>query len=291
MADKTSDEKRKKFEEALERLRNTPASGELFRDPIKAPPEIAGSVIVEDPADIQIARYLLTDTARNIFQKIDTMSAVADEMRGKKIKFLNAALLYGESGTGKTQFCRYVAHEMELPFVLINLATIRSSYIGGTNQTLDRIFAFVRKTPCVFVMDELDSLAARRGSESGWSSANESDRIVTALIQLLDRLPNEVIIMAATNRDDILDEAIVRRFRIREEFKKLTSEEAMRMAFDYLTDCKIEFTDDVLKMFAGSTWNPSTVENIITDSIAEHLITKEPFRLIMPERLKGEANG
>lgn len=280
---KSEQDKDKAFNEALERLKKAPVV--TRREPVKLPSDLSDLLYLEDPPNIQTERYFVTDRADEIYNKIDTLSAVAGQMKQKNIKFLNSALLYGESGTGKTQFGRYVASKMDLPFVFINLSTIRGGIMGQTSYQLDKVFKYIRKTSCVFMMDELDTIAGKRGGEMG-SLSGESDRIVTSIIQLMDSLGNDVILLAATNRMDTIDDAVVRRFRIREEFKRLSGDEAVKMALKYLIDCEIKFNAEDLNVFSSSPWNPSTIENILVDSIADHLINGTPFKL-----LRGGING
>lgn len=271
-------EKDKAFKEALERLKQAPV--DTRREPVKLPSYLSDLLYLEDPPNIQPERYFVTERAEEIFSKIDTLNAVAGQMKQKNIKFLNSVLLYGESGTGKTQFGRYVASKMDLPFVFINLSTIRNGVMGETSRQIDKVFKYISKTSCVFMMDELDTIAGRRGGEYG-SLSGESDRIVTSIIQLMDCVGNDVIMLAATNRMEIIDDAVVRRFRVREEFRRLSGKEAVKMALKYLIDCEIQFEAEDLNVFASGSWNPSTIENILVDSIADHLINGTAFKLLM----------
>ncbi len=127
-----------------------------------------------------------------------------------------AILLEGPPGTGKTTFAKAVAHEIRQPFALINVARLVNCYVGETGKNIDRVFAFLRdyaeKNNCgvTVFFDEFDEIAKRRGSDDKVSEA-----AVPALLRNLDgvRTNKAFLILANTNRKDMLDPAIAERFR------------------------------------------------------------------------------
>jgi len=127
-----------------------------------------------------------------------------------------AVLLEGPPGTGKTTFAKAVAKEINQPFALINVAALVNCYVGETGKNIDKVFAYLRnyveehKCGITLFFDELDEIAKKRGSDD-----KASEAAVPALLRNLDGVKNNksFLIIANTNRKDMLDSAIAERFR------------------------------------------------------------------------------
>lgn len=118
-------------------------------------------------------------------------------------------LIYGLPGTGKTMTAHWIASELQLPLLTVRCDTLISSLLGQTSKNLRRVFNYVEQRPCILFLDEFDALATARGSER---DIGELQRIVIALLQNIDALPDNVILLAASNHERLLDPAIWRRF-------------------------------------------------------------------------------
>lgn len=121
-------------------------------------------------------------------------------------------LIHGPPGTGKTQTARWVAATLRLPLLTVRCDTLISSLLGQTSRNLRRVMEFAQQQQCVLFLDEVDALGSSRGSER---DVGELQRIVIALLQNIDALPDDTILIAATNHDSLLDHAIWRRFGFR----------------------------------------------------------------------------
>ncbi len=122
-------------------------------------------------------------------------------------------LLYGPPGTGKTMLARAVAKESQANFILVNGASLlQDGVVGKETEQLRKVFLRARQTaPSIIFFDEIDSFAKRRGSgSSALSESNEA--LVNQLLTEMDGLEvlNDVVVIAATNRPDILDTALLR---------------------------------------------------------------------------------
>lgn len=122
-------------------------------------------------------------------------------------------LLYGPPGTGKTLLARAVAKESEANFILVNGSSLQQEgIVGKETEQLRKVFKRARQTsPSIIFFDEIDSFAKRRGmSNSAFSDSNES--LVNQLLIEMDGLEslNDVVVIAATNRPDIIDTALLR---------------------------------------------------------------------------------
>ncbi|MBW2988224.1 CDC48 family AAA ATPase, partial [Candidatus Woesearchaeota archaeon] len=127
------------------------------------------------------------------------------------IKPPRGILLYGAPGTGKTMLAKAVAKESEANFILVKGPELISKWVGESERGIRKVFEKARTAaPCIIFFDELDSLAPRRGAST--SDSGVTERVVNQLLTEMDGLIelHDVIIIAATNRPDRLDTAILR---------------------------------------------------------------------------------
>jgi len=120
-------------------------------------------------------------------------------------------LLYGPPGCGKTLLAKAVATESEANFISVKGPEILSKWVGESEKAVRKIFRKARQAaPCVVFFDEIDAIAPARGYRYGDSGV--TDRIVNQLLTEMDGLVllKGVVILAATNRPDILDPALLR---------------------------------------------------------------------------------
>ncbi len=119
-------------------------------------------------------------------------------------------LLYGPPGTGKTLLAKAVAKESEANFIQIKGPELLSKWVGESEQGVRKVFERARQVaPCVVFFDEIDSLAGKRGQEVGTKVA---ERVLNQLLAEMDGLEdlNDVLVIGATNRPDMLDAALLR---------------------------------------------------------------------------------
>lgn len=123
-------------------------------------------------------------------------------------------LLYGPPGTGKTLLAKAVAKESEANFILVNGPSLLSKWVGESEKALRQVFQKARQTaPTIIFFDEIDALVPRRQGDSGDSGVTE--RLVNQMLTEMDGLESlhDVVIIAATNRPDMVDPALLRQGR------------------------------------------------------------------------------
>lgn len=121
-------------------------------------------------------------------------------------------LLYGPPGTGKTMIAKAVATTSEANFISIKGPELLSKWVGESEKGIREVFRKARQAaPCIVFFDELDSVAPRRSGGEGGDS-HVSERIVSQLLTEMDGLEDlkGVVVIGATNRPDIVDEALLR---------------------------------------------------------------------------------
>jgi SpoVK/Ycf46/Vps4 family AAA+-type ATPase len=135
----------------------------------------------------------------------------ADTFRKRGIGVPRGMLLYGPPGTGKTQIARTLANETGLRFIAASTADIKQGYIGQSGQKVRELFDRARESaPCLLFFDEIDILASARG---GGNDSFQTE-IIGQLLQEMDGVkaqPQPVFVLAATNRIDQLDPALLSR--------------------------------------------------------------------------------
>lgn len=223
-------------------------------DLMKLPYQVEGLIEVEDPSEsFVMSRYWVSERERNLFDEISVMRRVCDKLSELRIKRANSVLLYGASGTGKTSFGRYVAASFELPFYYINFSNLIESHLGSTSKNVAKVFDYVRCEPCVLMLDEIDTIARKRGSSDGGADA-EINRITVTIMQEFDRLMNHQIVIGATNRLDVIDDALIRRFSKTHEVEPpKDAYEAASVMKALLDDTGIDYDEDDLIVFCDQS--------------------------------------
>lgn len=209
---------------------------------IELPYDLKNVLCVEDVSNsFKEGRYYLSDREKTVFENIVRMKKVNDRLMGIGISYINSTLLYGESGTGKTTFGRYVAYKMGLPFCYLNFSSLVDSHLGGTSKNIDKAFNYVISNPCVFMLDEIDCISIRRSCGRDGGPDGEMARVTITLMQEFDRLTNDIVVIGATNRMDRIDEALLRRFSMKHEIKPLERDERKELVCKFLKDVNMDF--------------------------------------------------
>lgn len=128
-------------------------------------------------------------------------------------KIPKGALLVGPPGTGKTLLAKAVAGEANVPFFSISGSDFVEMFVGvGASRVRDLFRQAKEKAPCIVFIDEIDAIGRARGKNVGFSSNDERENTLNQLLTEMDGFGTNagVIILAATNRVDILDKALLR---------------------------------------------------------------------------------
>lgn len=247
---------------------------------MELPANVSSFATMEDLTNTYLeSRYYLTNEEKKLFELIKNMNDVSLQLMEKQIPYLNATLLYGESGVGKTAFSRYVAYKLEMPYLYVNFSRMLDSYLGGTAKNLTNLFNFINKHQCVVMLDEIDSLAVKREYGGGGASA-EVSRSTTCLLQLLDAVTNDHVIIAATNLIDDVDTAVKRRFTEKHELHRLSSEDNERFIRQYLDDAGFSYDLDSIRKYATENHSQAEIMTHVTRSIASTLINKDELVML-----------
>ncbi len=153
----------------------------------------------------------LEDVKRELREAVELPMKKPEVFKRMGIKPVKGILLYGPPGTGKTLLARAVATETEANFISIKGPEVLSKWVGESEKAIREIFRKAKQAaPAIVFLDEIDSIAPARGLFGGESGVTE--RIVNQLLTSIDGLEElkDVVVIAATNRPDIVDPALLR---------------------------------------------------------------------------------
>ena len=194
--------------EILEKLRITQKD---FKEALKVVrPSALREVLVEIPNIKWIDIGGLQDVKQELIEAVEWPLKHPESFSRLGVKPPKGILLYGAPGTGKTLLAKAVANESQANFILVKGPELLSKWVGESEKAVREIFKKARQvSPCIIFFDEIDSLAPRRGADS---DSHVSERVVNQMLTEIDGLEemHDVVIIAATNRPDIVDTALLR---------------------------------------------------------------------------------
>ena len=172
------------------------------------------------------------------------------------IKPPKGIILYGPPGTGKTLLAKAVANESNANFISVKGPEIFSKWVGESERAIRKIFSKARQVaPCIIFFDEIDAIAPTRGRDSG---THVTETVVNQLLTELDGLEelDGVVIIAASNRPDIIDPGLLRPGRFDRHIYTDIPDEEMRLKIFKVHTKKMPLAKDVnLEKLSAETEN------------------------------------
>ena len=197
----------------------------------------------------------LDDAKQELKEAVEWPLKYPENFQKLGIKPPKGVLLYGIPGTGKTLLAKAVAHESEANFISIKGPELLSKWVGESEKGVREVFRKAKQTaPTVIFFDEIDSIASTRSGNDGDSGVTK--RVVNQLLTEMDGLEEleDVAIIAATNRPDIIDPGLMRPGRFDRHIKVDTPSEEARLAIFEVHTKDMPLASDVnLKKLAKAT--------------------------------------
>jgi len=152
----------------------------------------------------------LDEVKQELKEAVEWPLKYPDSFKRMGIRPPRGILLYGAPGTGKTMLAKAVANESKANFILVKGPELLSKWVGESEKAVREIFKKARQaSPCIVFFDEIDSMAPRRSASA---DSKVTERVVNQILTELDGLEelHDVVVIAATNRPDLVDSALLR---------------------------------------------------------------------------------
>jgi 26S proteasome regulatory subunit T4 len=213
----------------------------------------------------------LSEQIRSLREAIELPLVNPELFQRVGIKPPTGVLLYGPPGTGKTLLAKAIASNIDAHFLKVVASGVVDKYIGESARVIREMFNYAREhQPCIIFMDEIDAIGGKRFSE-GTSADREVQRTLMELLAQLDGFEKlgKVKLVAATNRPDVLDPALMRPGRLDRKIEIPLPNEQARMEILKIHASKISKHGDidyeaVVKLADG--FNGADLRNICTEA-------------------------
>lgn len=159
---------------------------------------------------------------------------------------------------------------MKIPYIYLNFSNLIESYLGKTAKNLQTVFQYCQNVPCVLMLDEIDCIGLERGHDTG--ADGELGRTTISLMQCLDTLAAGQVVIAATNRSDRLDKALLRRFRNKVEFTPYGPDEELQMIQKFIKDIDALELDTDLQNYAKGNHSQAETVDYLTEKLGSLLL-------------------
>lgn len=165
--------------------------------------------------DAPMSPPILSERVRRGLEQLVNERQQSESLAQRGLVPSRSAMFVGPPGTGKTVTARWLAQQLGVPLLVLDLTAVMSSLLGRSGANLRTALDYAKSTPCVLLLDEIDAIAKRRSDDS---DIGELKRLVTVILQEVDEWPASGLLLAATNHPELIDPALWRRFDLVVEF-------------------------------------------------------------------------
>lgn len=230
------------------------------------------SLFIEKVPKKRLDHLVLPEVVSNAVKDLIEEQTRSDLLRSYGVEPRNKILLIGPPGNGKTSLAEAIAEALMLPLLVVRYESIVGTYLGETAGRLSKLMDQVRTRQCVLFFDEFETLGKERGDihETG-----EIKRVVSSLLLHIDALPSYVIVIGATNHEQLLDTAAWRRFQLRLELPKPTRSNLSKWFSQYEKQTDFKFgieANTMAKKVYGSSF--SEAEELALSIYRRYVLTQ-----------------
>lgn len=244
-----------------------------------------------DREELRHEMVLPIETEEKI-RRIEREFSARERLAHFGLKYRQKILVYGAPGCGKSMSAERIAWNLGLPFLKVRFDVIISSFLGETSSNLTRLFDGIKSFPCVLLLDEFDIVAKTRANSQ---DVGEMHRVVNILLTLLEEYNSEGILIATTNIENTIDQALFRRFDDIIEMPKPSKEEILRLTrmalssiekskeinWNSIVDRLVGFSSAIIVKVANDAAKIAVIgnENVLQQSHLEKSINENIFYL------------
>lgn len=217
---------------------------------------------------------IISEENNTILNRFFKEQKCKDLIKENDLSLSHKIYLYGPPGNGKTSLAGGIAKRLGIPLFVVKLSGIIDSYLGATSRNISQLFEQLKDMECVLLLDELEALMYSRKSLTSDSAGKENTNIVSSLLQCIDKLPDNIILMTATNNAELIDHAVRRRFNYEMHIEKITQKgiekyiEMFAKKYEKFPIAElVKKNDDVFK-----SENFAVLENNLLNITKEHLL-------------------
>ena len=176
-------------------------------------------------------------------KRIEKEYVARERLQKHGLKPKQKIFLYGAPGCGKSMTAERIAWNIGLPFLKVRFEAIMSSYLGESASNLKKLFDSIKTFPCLLLLDEFDFVAKSRSNNQ---DVGEMHRMVNILLGLLEDYDAPGLLIATTNIEGTIDQAIFRRFDEIIEIPRPNNKEILRL---------LKFSVSAMKVSSDINWN------------------------------------
>lgn len=235
-----------------------------------------------------LAELIVSEDICNKIQRILNEYRNRNKLLSYGLKNRRKILIEGNPGTGKTLTASIIASELSLPLYTVQMDKLVTKFMGETSVRLRQVFDSMESTVGVYLFDEFDAIGADRSLDN---EVGEMRRILNSFLQFIEQDNSESVIVAATNNQRLLDQALFRRFDDVLHYALPTNEEIERL-FEYKIksyDSEFIVSKDIVKNAEGLSHAEivRACDDAIKNSILnDEVITSQAVAVLLNERHK-----
>lgn len=233
-----ADERAKRHGLLADRLDTLLRNGSGKLTPARFDGNGAGQYLLEQTPERPLDSLVLATETKALCRELIAEQYRGDLLKSYAISPRHRVLLAGPPGNGKTTLAEAIACELTVPLLVVRYEGLIGSFLGETGSRLQKVFEYARTHHCVLFFDEFEVLGKERGDTR---ETGEIKRVVGTLLTQIDRLPDYVVAIVASNHPELLDRAAWRRFQIRIRLPMPSKNQIARFVDDFAAKRQINF--------------------------------------------------
>ena len=240
----------------------------------------------------RLSDLVVSNEVYNRIQRILNEFINRDKLKKFGLVNRRKILIEGDSGTGKTMTASVIAFELHLPLFVVQMDKLVTKFMGETSVKLRQIFDSIEDITGVYLFDEFDAIGADRSIDN---EVGEMRRVLNSFLQFIEQDASNSIIIAATNNQKILDQALFRRFDDVLHYSLPSSDDVQRLFEIKLGGFSPYFVPSELLVNKALSLSHAEIARVCDDAIKNSILndvelTQEDLMSIINERLSAYSN-